>query len=314
MSYRHPLSALMATLPLIFTACELNGDREGTAEVSLELAGSSSALADAVIAGVPTSPVRSAVVTIEEIYLQPTEGTDRVVLRDTPITTDLTTLARDTATLVDGALVPAGRYSELRFVISGAYIEVVGEGLFATPEYDEVPASVAVVGTLKTPSFDSSGLKVKLPSDDMFDGPGLHQIVLARFDVAESFGHAAGNGWVMHPVIEATAIETTARILLRLDARPVIDRNGPLTGEPWIAVLWDRDGFVELATDLVPEREPGRFVAELPFLLPEEGPFRITLQTATGLAVATQPPLPTELPVAAKADLEIEAMAVAVGP
>jgi hypothetical protein len=316
MSYRHPLSALITALPLMFTACEMDGGKEGTADVSLELVGSSSALADAVIAGAPASPVRSAVVTIDEIYLQPAEGieNDRVVLRDTPITTDLLTLARDTATLVEGALVPAGRYSELRFVSSGAYIEVVGEGLFATPGYDEVPASVAVVGTLKTPSFDSSGLKVKLPSDDMFDGPGLHQIVLARFDVAESFGHAAGNGWVMHPVIEATAIETTARILLRLDARPVIDRNGPLTGEPWIAVLWDRDGFVELATDLVPEREPGRFVAELPFLLPEEGPFRITLQTATGLAVATQPPLPTELPVAAKADLEIEAMAVTVGP
>lgn len=316
MLYRHPLSALLATLPLIFTACEGGDAREGTADVSLELVGSSSALADAVIAGAPASPIRAAVVTIDEIYLQPAEGSDtsRFVLRDKPITTDLLTLARDTATLVEGALVPAGRYSELRFVISGAYIDVVGEGLFATPDYDAVPPDTAVIGTLKTPSFDTSGLKVKLPSDDLFDGSGLHPIVLARFDVAESFGHAAGSGWVMHPVIQAAEIETTGYILLRIDARAVIDKDGPLTGEPWIAVLWDRDGLVELATDLVPGTEPGRYVAAMPYLFPEEGPYRITLQTASGLAVTTNPPLPTDLTVASRSDVEVDATAVAVGP
>src|SRR5688500_14171731 len=68
---------------------------------------------------------RKAVVTIDRIYLQPSEGADgqRIVLREDDVTTDLLTLANSTAELVTDAIVPAGRYSELRFVISGGYIE-----------------------------------------------------------------------------------------------------------------------------------------------------------------------------------------------
>ena len=73
-----------------------------------------------------TGDFKKAVVTIDRVTLQP--GNDStaqaIVLRDTPITTDLLTLANDVATLVDGAVVPAGTYGQLRFVISGAYIEV----------------------------------------------------------------------------------------------------------------------------------------------------------------------------------------------
>ena len=97
--------------------------------------------------------VKSAVVTISQIYLQgSTEGDDassRVVLRDTPVTTDLLTLANSTAELVKDATVPAGTYGQLRFVITGGYIEVENAGgttsIFATsPNYAGLPAGATV--------------------------------------------------------------------------------------------------------------------------------------------------------------------------
>src|ERR1700742_4539481 len=65
---------------------------------------------------------KAAVVTISEVYLQGEGG--KVVLSNEATTTNLVTLANDTADLVKDAVVPEGKYSELRFVISGAYIEV----------------------------------------------------------------------------------------------------------------------------------------------------------------------------------------------
>ena len=48
----------------------------------------------------------------------------KVVLSDDAVTTDLIDLANSTSVLVDGEPVPAGTYTELRFVITGGYIEV----------------------------------------------------------------------------------------------------------------------------------------------------------------------------------------------
>jgi hypothetical protein len=253
---------------------------------------------------------------IEQIYLQPADGSERgrIVLRDEPVTTDFLTLATSTANLVKGASFPSGRYSELRFVISGAYIDVIGQGVFATPGYDQVPSTETVVGELKTPSFDTSGLKVKLPSDDLLDRPGIHQVVLARFDVAESFGHATGSGdWVMHPVIEAEAIESTARIVLNVDARAVGDLNTTVNTDPWLAVLWDGNGYVEIAAKISDGAQRGLYVVEFPFLFADEGPYRITLQTAGGSALIIDPPIP-ELALLPEDDLQVQATAVAIVP
>ena len=155
---------------------------------------------------------RKAVVTIERIYLQGSDDDEgdgtRVILLDTPRTIDLLTLADSVDDLVTDAIVPSGTYHQLRFVISGAYIEVEqADGstrIFATSGYEAVPAGVAVTGDLQTPSFASSGLKVKLPGDRIrIDGD--QKVLLVDFDVSRSFGHAAGGDkWVMHPVVEAT--------------------------------------------------------------------------------------------------------------
>ena len=158
--------------------------------------------------------IRTAVVTISQIYLQgngdeeapPQSG--RVVLREDDVTVDLLTLADQTMSLVDDVEVPGGRYAQLRFVITGGYIEVEqADGstrIYASsPTYDGLPEGAQVHGTLIMPSLAQSGLKVSFPGG--FDVDGDLQTLLIDFDVAQSFGQQAGSSgsWVMHPVITA---------------------------------------------------------------------------------------------------------------
>ena len=163
--------------------------------------------------------VKSAVVTISQIYLQ---GSGRVVLRDDPVTIDLLTLANSTAMLVDEATVPAGTYSQLRFVVTDAYIEVENAdgttSIYASsPGYAGLPLGSRVAGELQMPSFAQSGLKVDLPGGEIRIS-GDQRILLVDFDVAQSFGHVAGGSgrWVMHPVVHATDFVATGTLTATL--------------------------------------------------------------------------------------------------
>ena len=157
--------------------------------------------------------VQAAVVTISEVYLQGGgDGEGRVTLRDDEFTTDLLTLADETEILVDGTDVPNDTYGQLRFVITGAYIQVDNgdetSSIYATSEdYAGLPAGATVAGQLQTPSFDQSGLKVNLPQEELTLNGGT-TTWLVDFDVAQSFGQEAGDQWVMHPVITGTRVET----------------------------------------------------------------------------------------------------------
>jgi hypothetical protein len=151
---------------------------------------------------------RRAVVTISRIEFVDETEDRRIVLLDKPKTTNLLTLANDTAALVEGALVPAGTYSELRFVITGAYVEVEEQGggtrIYASSaDYAGLPAGAQVAGELQMPSLGQSGLKVKLESEVTVEGE--QKVLLVDFDVAQSFGRQAGGSgrWVMSPVIKA---------------------------------------------------------------------------------------------------------------
>ena len=126
-------------------------------------------------------------------------------LLDAPVTVDLLTLADQWMTVVGDAEIPAGKYSQLRFVVTGAYLKVAGETgdkIYATSaDYAGLPAGAVVGGSLQTPSFSHSGLKVKFPGGVTVEG---ETSLLVDFDVAQSFGHQAGQGdkWVMHPVLK----------------------------------------------------------------------------------------------------------------
>jgi hypothetical protein len=158
--------------------------------------------------------VKAAVVTISEVYLQGGDADDdalddddeRVVLTSEASTVDLLTLAATTTTLVADADVPSRRYGQLRFVITGGYLEVENDdgstSIFASAaDYAGLPEGAVVAGALQMPSFAQTGLKVQLPADAL-DLDDEEAVILVDFDVAQSFGHEAGSeAWVMHPVV-----------------------------------------------------------------------------------------------------------------
>lgn len=157
--------------------------------------------------------VVAAVVTIDRIYLQASDEGDagRLTLRDEDVTTDLLTLVGSTQELISGVTIPVGSYGQLRFVISGAYLEVENEDgstsiYSSSPSYAGLPAGAVVAGTLIMPSLAQSGLKVKLPSDVLVIGEDESVTLLVDFDVALSFGKAAGasGNWVMSPVLQGS--------------------------------------------------------------------------------------------------------------
>ena len=224
--------------------------------------------------------VKSAVVTISQIYLQGSterdDASSRVVLRDTPVTTDLLTLANSTAELVKDATVPAGTYGQLRFVITGGYIEVENAGgttsIFATsPNYAGLPAGATVAGSLQMPSYATSGLKVKLPDGGVSLGTE-QAVVLVDFDVSRSYVKEAGGSgkWVMSPVVTATELAFSGSLKVTLAKDPALTLptiNGtPLTLGQFKATITkaggtpeelpltdaDNDGVFEASTRYVP--------------------------------------------------------------
>lgn len=209
MRYLHNLLRLSAILAV--SACSDSSGPEGEARLSV-------LLTDA------PGDVLEAVVTIEQIYLQggdnegEAEEGGRFNLLTEPVTVDLLTLVDEWMPLIEDAEIPDGQYGQLRFVISGAYLRIEEDGgnrIFATSaDYAGLPDGAEVEGTLQTPSFAHSGLKVNFPGGLAVDG---ETTLLVDFDVAESFGKQAGqsNRWIMHPVLKGSVVEPAAAARIR---------------------------------------------------------------------------------------------------
>jgi len=250
---------------LALSGCE-SGGAGGDSTLTLELT-------DA-----PGDDIAKAIVQIDEIYLQSeTEG--RLVLRDSPITVDLVELRNDTRTLVDAVVVPEGTYAQLRFVISGAAIEV-DDGAHAPTWYvtagDEHLAEGNVTGELKTPSWDASGLKIKLPDQGGLTVDTESRILLVDFDVAQSFQTQTGNGaWVMSPVVDAVDIglTTTVDIEVRLGAGVILDS----TITDLHLELLNADGVRVGLLALADPDDDGVYEVTFLYVDPREGPFSVRL-------------------------------------
>ncbi len=282
--------AAVAALALALAGCGESSGPNGDGRISL-------LLTDA------PGDVKSAVVTIEEIYLQGEEG--RVVLRDEPVTTDLLTLANDAFLLVDDAPVPAGDYGQLRFVISGAYLEVEDEAGGSTfystsPDYAGLPVGVVPDGELRTPSFDASGFKVTLPGD-LLEVDGTQRILLVDFDVQQSFGHAAGasGAWVMHPVVKATDVTFAASITAEVrlgDGITLPQVNGQdVTLAQARVVLEDAEGSTDTLSLADPDLD-GTFTASWIWLFP--GDYSVSFVEPDGLNLTTDPAFPVAVQLA----------------
>lgn len=247
--------------------------------------------------------LKHAVVTISQIYLQ--GGSDsasmsgRVVLRDSAFTTDLLTLADSTTALLSDVVVPGGTYAQLRFVITGGYIEVDnGDGttsIYASsPDYAGLPVGATVAGQLVMPSYSTSGLKVTLPASALQVNGG-QKIILVDFNVAQSFGRQAGGSgqWVMTPVIKGGEIEATgqANVAVSLGTGvtlPVVNAH-QVTLADFSATL---DGDTEPLTD--PDSD-GVYTASFKYLFP--GSYAVTFQNADSVAFTTTPtgPIPVTI-------------------
>lgn len=130
------------------------------------------------------------------------EPTDLVLLTDLVGTVQLLS--------VNAELDPT-TFSQLRLVVGDAVLQdsdgkvyVKGDPVLP-PEVGEI--EVEDLGELQCPSCSQTGIKVKIPNDEMEIEEGSAALVV-DFDVAQSFGHMAGNSgkWVMHPVILGTLV------------------------------------------------------------------------------------------------------------
>ena len=252
---------------------------------------------------------KAAVVTISEVYLQGEGG--RVVLSTEATTTNLITLANDTQDIVKDAIVPEGRYSELRFVISGAYIEVEQDDgstlIYATSnDYAGLPEGATVAGTLQTPSFSSSGVKVKLDGD--VEVAGEQKVILVDFDVSQSFGKERGQGdkWVMKPVIKGGEIVFSGSVNVTLAKAegvtlPTVDGTALTLGSLRATLRsteTDPDGASAPAAEelaLTDANGDGVFEARFKFLVP--GNYEVSFVGPEGLSFTTNPGVPAAITI-----------------
>jgi hypothetical protein len=242
---------------------------------------------------------RRAVVTISEVELLGEGENNRVTLLNEARTTDLITLANDTADLVKDAVVPAGTYKELRFVITGAFIEVEqpdgSTKIFASsPDYAGLPAGAQVAGSLQMPSYGSSGLKVKLAEPVTVEGE--QKVILVDFDVAQSFGHTGGAGsekWIMSPVIKAADITFSGTVTVTLTKAegvtlPTVDGRAITLGD-FRATLTNTGNSTETVV-FTDDNGDGTFEAQFRFLIP--GDFSAGIVGPQGVTFATNPSSP----------------------
>ncbi len=148
-------------------------------------------------------------VVIQGITLQG-NGSGPVQLLDAP--TDLiplTDLVGTTQLLVTDAELDPAAYSQVRLLVGDAVLESTDGTVYVKGD-PVLPEGLegAPLGELQCPSCSQSGLKVKIPNDAVELGEGASALVL-DFDVAQSFGHKAGNSgkWIMHPVIHGMLVE-----------------------------------------------------------------------------------------------------------
>jgi hypothetical protein len=188
---------LVATLPV--TAClddEPTGPEDGTATLSIFLTDAQGEadqvwvqLTALTAQGGPGGPVNLL-----------DEPTDLVLLTDLVGTVQLLQVNTgfDPTTI-----------SQLRLVIGDAVLTDTAGTVYAkgSPDLLALGLKEEADGELQCPSCSQSGIKVKVPSDGMEVEEGAVAMVL-DFDVAQSFGHKAGNSgkWIMHPVIHGTLV------------------------------------------------------------------------------------------------------------
>ncbi len=193
------VAALALCLPLL--ACEGDGltdPQNGKANLSVYLTDAA-------------GDVEAVWVEILDVTAQGGEGGPVDLLDEPTELILLTDLVNSVHLLAENAGIDPTTFSQLRLVVGDAILQSTEGKVYVKgdptlpPELGEVDE--ADLGELQCPSCSQSGIKVKIPNDQVVVEEGEAALVL-DFDVALSFGHQAGNSgkWVMHPVILATLV------------------------------------------------------------------------------------------------------------
>lgn len=288
---RNPFGRLLPAvlLPLAFLACDSGTGPRDTGTVSVMLT-------DA------PGDFEHAFVTLARIELLGEGG--RLTLMDEPVTVDLLTLQNEVMEIVGETPVPGGTYSEMRLVITDGLIAVEqhdgSSRVYASSNAFAESLGFTAAGSLHMPSLGQSGLKIKLPGG-IATVDGDDNAILIDFNVAESFGHQAGNSgrWVMHPVIHASGFTQTGAI--RLGIALGEDVSLPTIGDTQVTLamlsgLLDRNGDI-IPVPFTDDDEDGTWFATFRFLPP--GSYPVSLGLVDGLTVDTDPELPLLLQVSA---------------
>jgi hypothetical protein len=285
-------AVLLAAIALPALACsddDNTGPENGTTQLTVNLTDADGG-------------INAAVVTVSEVYLVGSGDESHVSLTTTPVTVNLVDLANSTHTLVDGKDIANGAYTELRFVITGGYVEVAnpegGTSIYASsPDYAGLPAGATVTGELQMPSLAESGLKVDLPTEDLTLDGGTETLLL-DFDVSQSFGAAAGNSamWVMHPVIKGATVTEPAQVRASLTLGQDVVLPGTVTLGGFNAVLTTTGGGTE-SLPLTDADADGTFDATFDFLLP--GSYNVSFTGPDGVSFTTDPATPIVVTTAA---------------
>jgi hypothetical protein len=289
-------SAAAALVTLAAACSDSSGPGSGDVTVVLRRSSTAPALSEtgqtggsrtpafAVEATPVSCPFQEAVFTIEEIYLQGEGG--RTTLRSEPATVDLCDLGNQALLLVNEIEVPAGTYQQLRFVISGGYLQTSDGSVYATAGYD-LPAELEPAdGTLQTPSWDASGLKVDF--SEPLTVQGGQSVIALEIDVAQSFGQLAGASgqWVMSPVIQAADISFSGSVLVRLALASGVTL--PEVGGTQIT-FGDFDATATLGSTSVVQAFDPALGETVFFLPPDASPYEIVLGVPSTLNVTSSP-------------------------
>lgn len=287
------MAALLALSALSFSACEDSPSAAGNGSISI-------LLTDA-----PAANIDSAVVRITEISMAGTRANgEPVILRDDPVVQDLLELDNDVLTLVEDLSLPAGTYSQLRFAVSDACIVVKENGETTTYASQDFAECGMADGTLIVPSYAETGVKVNLPNGAVRI-EGEQEILLADFDVSESFGVQAGMSgmWTMTPVLTATDFDLTTGIAVSATLAdgvtlPDPDNDGtPVTLGDFTVSVRPVAGGDASSADLGDPNGDGTYEASITLLDPADSPFEVELQ-APGVTITTDPVMPVEVDVA----------------
>ena len=235
--------------------------------------------------------------TVTDVYLRPAPGDDEEVgapaylLQGGAVSQPLLSLENQVAGMLQTATLPAGRYNQLRIVMTEGCLRTDGGTVYATEGYKQCgPAD----GVLHMPSYASSGLKILLNEIEISDAGAALSL---DFDLSQALGRATGKSWTMQPVIQGAGVNLMVGLGATLSPGSVslpssVDLADfsatllPTAGDS------SRVGFSDADSD-------GVYEVTFESRYPDDGPFDVRLNSPEDVSITVSPSSPATVSPAA---------------